>query len=50
MFMPQKSIGFAEIEAKLKSAYASFVSRIKNLENDLTVKDELKKLREDASA
>jgi hypothetical protein len=50
MFIPQKSIGFTEIEAELKSAYPSFVSRIKKLENDLIGEEELKKLRTDASA
>jgi hypothetical protein len=50
MFMPQKSIGLADIEAELKSDYGAFLSRIKELENDLIVEDEIKKLRADASA
>jgi hypothetical protein len=42
--------GLADIAAELKSAYGSFLSSIKELENELIVGDELKKLRADASA
>jgi hypothetical protein len=50
MFIPQKAKGLADIEAELKSAYGTFLSRLKKLEAEIIGEEELKKLRADASA